>query len=222
MKQTPAHSVVNNELLSFMPLDCRRVVEIGCMHGVLAKVYRQRNPSAEYIGIDIDPDYAKVAAEVCTDAMAGDIELLPAETFNALFPSDCWVFGDCLEHLRNPWSLVSRIREQIDPGGYLITCVPNAQHWSVQQRLASGNFWYEDSGLLDRTHIRWFTRITLVKMFQDAGWQIENAISRNLNSPHQEQHLKAIGAMAEAVGLDPLLAMQDAAPFQYVFKVRAL
>ena len=117
MKQTPAHNVVNNELLAFMPTDCRRVIEIGCMHGALAKAYCQHNPSVEYTGVDIDPDYADIAAEFCTRALSGDIELLPESVFDSFFPSDCWVFGDCLEHLRDPWKLLKRIRDRIDPGG---------------------------------------------------------------------------------------------------------
>jgi SAM-dependent methyltransferase len=219
MKQTPAHNVVNHELLSFIPANCRRVVEIGCMHGALAHAYRAVNSNAEYIGIDIDPDYAKVAERQCTKTIAGNIEELKLSVFNSLFPSDCWIFGDCLEHLRDPWALLRRIHDLIDPDGCLLACIPNAQNWNVQMRLATGKFFYEDSGLLDRTHIRWFTRITIIEMFQSTGWKVENAISRNISSPNQEKYLSAIAAMAQVAGFDPTIAVQDATPFQYVFKV---
>lgn len=219
MKQTPAYNVVNNELLNFIPTDCRRIVEIGCMHGDLARVYRNINPLTEYIGIDIEPEYAKVAEKYCTNTIAGNIEELDSKVFNALFPSDCWVFGDCLEHLRDPWSLLRRIRKDIDSDGCLIACIPNAQNWSVQMQLATGNFFYRDSGLLDRTHIRWFTRITLIDLFQSTGWKIENAISRNIHAPQEERYLSAISVMAEMAGFDPVVAVEDARVFQYVFKV---
>lgn len=220
MKQTPAHNIVNTDLLALMPQNCRRIIEVGCMHGALAQSYLQQNMKSEYVGIDIDPDYAKVADRVCTQALAGNIEFLPSDVFDSLFPSDCWVFGDCLEHLHDPWKLLRRIREKIDSDGCLVACIPNMQHWSVQFRLASGNLLYEDSGLLDRTHIRWFTRITMIKMFQDAGWSVESAISRILSSPHQEQHLRTIATMAETVGLDPEQASKDATAFQYLFRLR--
>ncbi|WP_319585405.1 methyltransferase domain-containing protein [uncultured Desulfobulbus sp.] len=219
MKQTPAHQIVNTDLLALMPTDSRRVIEIGCMHGVLAQAYRQQNTAAEYVGVDIDQNYARVAEKACTKTIAGDIEMLSPVVFETFFPSDCWVFGDCLEHLRDPWTLLARIRGRIDRDGCLVACIPNAQHWSVQMRLTSGNLFYEDSGLLDRTHIRWFTRISMIKMFLDAGWKIEKAISRVINSPHQEQQLRAVAAMAETGGFDPNLAVQDATPFQYLFKV---
>jgi hypothetical protein len=90
----------------------------------------------------------------------------------------------------------------------------------VQWRLASGQFRYEDNGLMDRTHIRWFTRLTMLEMFQSTGWSLETGMSRNLTSPHQAQALNAIRAFAGAMGLDPELAAQDATPYQYVFRVR--
>lgn len=221
MKQTPAHLVVNQELLSLIPDDAQRVVEIGCMLGAMAQSYRATHPAAEYVGVDIDPDYARAAAQHCTRALAGDIEQLAPEVFDSLFPSDCWIFGDCLEHLRDPWALLRRIRERISPQGCLLTCIPNAQHWTVQWRLASGQFRYEDNGLMDRTHIRWFTRITMLEMFQAAGWAVEQGLTRNLPyTPLQDGVLAGIRAMAQASGMDPELAVQDAQPFQYVFKLR--
>jgi hypothetical protein len=170
--------------------------------------------------VDIDPDYARVAAEHCHRAFAGDVEKLDEATFASLFPSDCWVFGDCLEHLRDPWALLRRIRERIDADGTLVTCVPNAQHWSVQMRLATGQFRYEDSGLLDRTHIRWFTRITLLEMFAATGWRVVSGLTRHVPSPLEERALAAVRSMAEAAGTDAAMAVADSRPFQYVFKLQ--
>lgn len=217
MKQTPAHDYANPELLALIPPDVRRVVDVGCMHGQLARALRARAPGARVVGVDIDPDYAAVAAAHCDDALAGDIEGFDEATFARLLPSDCWVFGDCLEHLRDPWAMLRRVREHIDPGGSLVACVPNAQHWSVQWRLASGNFRYEDSGLMDRTHVRWFTRVTLLEMFAATGWRVERGVTRLVRQPHDERGLQAVREFARAAGLDPELAVRDATPFQYVF-----
>lgn len=220
MKQTPAHGVVNRELMAMIPDAARHVVEVGCMHGALAREWRAGHPAARYTGIDIDPDYAKVAAEHCTQAFGADVETLDDARFARLFPSDCWIFGDCLEHLRDPWAVLRRIRERIDADGCLLACIPNAQHWSVMWRLASGQFRYEDSGLMDRTHLRWFTRTTMIELFESSGWQVVEGVSRNLNAPQQPQMLAAVQAFAQAAGLDPGLAVQDATPFQYVFRTR--
>ncbi|WP_088281784.1 bifunctional 2-polyprenyl-6-hydroxyphenol methylase/3-demethylubiquinol 3-O-methyltransferase UbiG [Ideonella sp. A 288] len=221
MKQTPAHSIVNADLLALIPPNARRVVEVGCMHGAMARAYRATNPAAEYVGIDIDPDYAAVAASACTEALAGDIETFGGAAFDNLFPSDCWIFGDCLEHLRDPWRQVARIREAIDPDGCLLACIPNAQHWSLQMRLASGLFRYEDSGLMDRTHLRWFTRVTMMEMFLQAGWRIDHAISRQLPAQPPAGLMDAIRTLAAAGGVDPEQAAVDANAFQYVFRLKA-
>lgn len=219
MKQTPAHNVVNAELLSMIPANCRRIVEVGCMHGALAQAYRAAHPAVEFVGIDIDPDYVQVAASHCTEAIAADIEVIDPARFDRLFPSDCWIFGDCLEHLRDPWAVLRRVRNAIDPDGCLLVCLPNAQHWSLQWRLVSGNFRYEDSGLMDRTHLRWFTRMTMLEMFAQAGWRVTQGLSRNLNAPQQAQMLDAVRAFARAAGIDEELAANDAVAFQYVFKL---
>ena len=219
MHQTPAHSVVNQDLLRLIPDNTRRVIEVGCMHGQMARAYRLSHPEVEYTGIDIDPGYASVAGEFCTKSIAGDIESIDEEIFRSLFPSDCWIFGDCLEHLRDPWLLLRRIRESIDSDGCLLACIPNAQHWSVQWRLISGQFRYEDSGLLDRTHLRWLTRTTMLEMFGSTGWKVAHGFSRILPvNPLEEPVLKGIRDFSIACGLDPELAVKDARPFQYVFK----
>lgn len=219
-QQTPAHRVVNHDLLALMPPGARRVVEVGCMHGALAQAYRGANPQAQYVGIDIDADYTRAAAEHCTQAIAADIEKLDDAAFAALFPSDCWVFADCLEHLRDPWQVLRRLRAKIDPAGHLLVCLPNAQHWSVQWRLATGQFRYESSGLLDRTHLRWFTRITMLEMFTQTGWRVEQGLSRRIDAPQQAQMLEAVRAFARATGGDAEMAAQDASAFQYLFRLR--
>lgn len=218
MKQTPAHDVINQDLLALMPDSARHVVEVGCMQGALAAAFRAAHPAVRYTGIDIDPDYAQAAAQRCHRALAENIETMAAKDFESLFPSDCWVFGDCLEHLHDPWRVLRAIRQRIDADGSLVTCIPNAQHWSVQMRLASGLFRYEDTGLLDRTHIRWFTRVTMFELFQQTGWRIETAISRQLPQKAPAALMTGIRQIASAAGADPDQAAIDADAFQFLFR----
>lgn len=220
MKQTPAHNIVNHDLLQLIPPTVRRIVEVGCMQGAMARAYKEINPHAHYVGIDIDPDYAEVAAQFCDQAFEFNIEHLEPELFQKLFPSDCWIFGDCLEHLHNPWRIVRLVRQYIDQDGCMLVCIPNAQHWSIQMRLATGQFWYEDSGLLDRTHIRWFTRVTLFDMFTQAGWHIEQIFSRKIPAQAPPAILDGIRTIAQAAGADGEEAVTDAQTFQYLFRLR--
>jgi citrate lyase synthetase len=108
------------------------------------------------------------------------------------------------------------MRRIMRPQDGIIACVPNVQHWSVQARLAGGNFWYEDMGLLDRTHIRFFTRLTLVKMFGDCGFRIVKGVPRIFPMENQDRAIAAIRAFAANLGLDVEACARDAAVFQYV------
>jgi SAM-dependent methyltransferase len=218
MEFTPDHEQHNPELLALIPPQMRRVVEIGCSSGAMAREYKKLNPACHYFGVDLSPKYAQKAARYCDAVAALDIEQVDDLTLQTTLAADCWIFGDTLEHLRDPWRVLQRVRSVLPPQGCVVACIPNAQHWSVQLRLALGEFRYEDSGLLDRTHLRWFTRVTIVDMFQNAGFRIERALQRMFPEPDRERAMPAIRAMALAFGANPEVAMRDAAPIQYVVR----
>ena len=220
IKQTPSHDNANSELLAMVPLGARRIVEVGCSSGAMARDYRSRNPACEYVGIEIEPSYAELARRYCSRVVIANIEAIDDQAFGSLFPSDCWIFADVLEHLYDPWSVLSRIRASIDPDGSVLACIPNAQHWMVQSRLNSGAFRYEDAGLLDRTHIRWFTRLTVGELFESCGFHIVEGGGRVFDEPMREMALLGVQAFAEAIGTDANQAVQDAIPLQWL--VRAM
>ena len=212
------HSNHNPDILSIMPGNLKRVVEVGCSSGALAKAYVGMNPGCIYTGIEIDPDFAEAARASCHEVICGNIESLAEKIFLSLFPSDCWVFGDTLEHLYDPWTLLKRIKSQLAPDAQIITCIPNAQHWSIQANLNSGLFCYQDQGLMDRTHIRWFTRATLIDLFESTGYKIIEGYPRIFDEPARASILPSIRAMALAMGADPQQAVNDAIPLQWVIK----
>ena len=219
MKQTPVHQFHNPDLLRFMPAGARRVVEVGCSSGALAREYKKLNPNVYYTGIEIDPEYANMAREHCDVVIDIDIESVEPGMLKDKLAADCWVFGDVLEHLNDPWHLLATIRGSLAMGeGYVVACIPNAQHWSVQARLSFGDFRYEDSGLFDRTHIRWFTRRTIHEMFKRAGYAIEDGTGCVFDEPQRESFLPIIRMMAVAATADGDMAVNDAKPLQYVFR----
>ncbi|MGZ5052451.1 MAG: O-linked N-acetylglucosamine transferase family protein [Methylobacter sp.] len=221
MKQTPINNVHNVDVLNFMRTDLSKVVEVGSSSGALARAYRDLNPSCSYVGIEIDQDYAEASKQHCTDVIYGNVEHLPDDTFKQLGDAQCWVFADALEHLYDPWQLLKRIKQNTGPGVEVIACIPNAQYWGIQSTLNSGRFIYQDAGLLDRTHIRWLTRITILDLFNKTGFQVVSMISRILQQPSPEMQ-DGIRQIALASGADPEMAVQDAIPFQYVVKAVAL
>jgi 2-polyprenyl-3-methyl-5-hydroxy-6-metoxy-1,4-benzoquinol methylase len=218
MRQTPAHEGFNADVLWMMPPQLSRVVEVGSSSGALAAAYRQSNPATEYIGIEIDAGYVEQSARHCTRVVHANIEQMSADALQALLPVDCWLFADVLEHLYDPWRVLKRLRSTMRPGDCVVACLPNTQHWSVLARLVSGNLWYEDMGLLDRTHIRFFTRITLIKMFEDSGFRIEAGRPRIFNFEHQDRVLEAIRSFARMLDMDPELCARDAMVFQHVVR----
>ncbi|MCP3728300.1 class I SAM-dependent methyltransferase [Paraburkholderia sp. CNPSo 3272] len=205
-------------MLKLMPASARRVVEVGCSSGALAREYRKLNPAVHYTGIEIVPAYAEMAREHCDRVIDVDIEQVPVEKLRTDFDADCWVFGDVLEHLYDPWALLKKIRGSMDRGGCVVACIPNAQHWSVQARLSIGDFRYQDSGLFDRTHIRWFSRVTMLEMFRNAGFIVDAGKARVFNEPQREAFLPVIRAMATAAGADANVAVEDSKALQYVFR----
>ena len=218
MKQTPIHDNFNAELLALIPKDASQIVEVGCSSGALAREYRKVNPSCRYTGIEIDSEYAETARTWCTRVLVGNIEHMSDEEFASLLPATCWIFGDVLEHLYDPWTVLRRIRKSLPYDGSVVACIPNAQHWSIQFRLNSGEFRYEDAGLLDRTHIRWFTKTTIVELFRTTGFEIAEGGARVLHEPNRDQALDGIRALATAIGIDADEAATNATPFQWVVR----
>jgi SAM-dependent methyltransferase len=214
--QTPAHELHNPDLLAFLPMTARRLIEVGCSSGSLAREFKKQGGAGHYTGVELVPEYAEMARRHCDRVLTLDIETVDEAYLRAELPGDCWIFGDTLEHLRDPWTLLSRIRRVIPVTGSIIACIPNAQHWSLQALLSIGAFRYQASGLLDRTHLRWFTRITIAEMFEEAGFRIIQNRSRIFDEPGRQRILLKIRELASLVGADPDQAVNDAMPLQYV------
>lgn len=108
------------------------------------------NPNNKYIGIEIDKKYASLAEKYCDEVIYGDIENLNSKLWGVLCKADCWIFGDTLEHLKNPWDLLNMINASMPSNAIIACCIPNAQHWSLQVKLCIGEFRYEEISLWTR------------------------------------------------------------------------
>ena len=218
MQQTPVHDIHNHDLLRLIPSHLMNIIEIGCSSGVLAREFKQINPACRYLGIDIEPEYVELAKRYCDDTAVGNIETMDGEFYDQHADKDCWIFADTLEHLRDPWRVLREIRRVMPSHGVVVASIPNVQHWSVFAKLSMGDFRYEDSGIFDRTHLRWFTRQTINDMFHAAGFSIVQGEPRIFDEPQRAQFLPYIGEMARLCGADAKMAMNDAMAFQYVLR----
>jgi hypothetical protein len=143
------------------------------------------------------------------------IEHAGAELWDHVRGADCWVLDEALEKLDDPWTLLQKIRTNIAPGGKIVIAMRNFQHWSLQARLNAGDMRYGPGGI-EKTRKRNFTRGVMLEMLQQSGFQISGGSARVTDEPAREKYLPAIRMMAGASGVDPVVAVEDALPWQYI------
>jgi SAM-dependent methyltransferase len=211
--------VPNPDLLDRIPLDAHVVLDVGCHKGMLGAIYRRRNPKARVLGVDHDIAAIRVAATRLTEAACLDIENdpLPFEVPNGY---DCIIYGDVLEHLRDPWRIMREHAALLSPRGVMLICVPNAAHWSVVLKLLNGSFDYEDRGVLDRTHLRWFTLATMEKALKDTGLQLCDVSPRTFDRPGAEALADALKDGLTAIGISRDTFLARSAPTQFIWRAR--
>lgn len=216
------YSGVNRSLLNRLPTDARLALEVGCGTGAFGHAYKGLNPHAAYLGVELFQAAAAEARGQLDRVVVGDIET--DETLAALDAAlagaqvDLLVFGDVLEHLRDPWAVLARLRERAAPGAACVACIPNVAHWSLVLGQAAGRWDYADSGLLDRTHLRFFTLASAAAMFRQAGWSVVDASSRVIDPERTEAVLKDLEPMAPALRTDAATLRRNLSAFQWVIR----
>jgi O-antigen biosynthesis protein len=149
----------------------KTVVDFGCNTGYMAQFLNARQ--CQVVGVDISSDAAAIAEQYCAQVIVADLdftplaELFPQQTF------DVAIFGDVLEHLRDPWTVLEQTRAILNPGGYVVASIPNIAHGAIRLALLQGDFDYEKQGILDNTHLRFFTRKSVEEMFEVSGYLVD-------------------------------------------------
>lgn len=147
------------------------VLEIGCGAGATLARIKYLWPNAKTYGVEIVEDVAKLASNY-SDIICGDIESLNLPYENEFF--DIIICGDVLEHLRTPEETLRKLYYLLKSGGNLLASIPNVMHSSVLYPLLNGNWDYQDSGILDRTHLKFFTKKSICEMFDNVNLKIES------------------------------------------------
>jgi 2-polyprenyl-3-methyl-5-hydroxy-6-metoxy-1,4-benzoquinol methylase len=216
------YSNVNLDLLARVPINAQRILEVGCGAGRFAQAFLNRNPAAKYVGVELFEDAAQQAAEFLPHIVIGDIEskqiLAELDRIQGRELFEVLIFGDVLEHLHNPQQVLEKLRSRMAAGGLCVACIPNVAHWSVLQQQLRGRWDYIDSGLLDRSHLRFFTLETAVELFQRAGWTVLDAKARVLWPEKTAAALKTFASLAGQLGIAPEKLRRDLSAFQWIIR----
>ncbi|HMM20560.1 MAG TPA: glycosyltransferase [Selenomonadales bacterium] len=187
------------------------VLEVGCACGGTLLQIKNIYPKAEIAGIELNEE-AALSAKLFAEVIAADIENtmlpFPVEHFDYI------IFADVLEHLVNPWQALENMRPYLKPDGQILASIPNVMHFSVIRSLLQGNWRYEDAGILDRTHMRFFTLNEIDFMFKNAGYKLNVCWQTTLNETESDKNF--IQTLV-AFGGDPQLAYRYRA-YQYIVR----
>lgn len=163
---------------TLIPHGVKRILDIGCGEGILGKRLLSRG-TKEVTGIEINTEVADRAKKNLTEVICGDIETMDLKFEKGYF--DCIIFADVLEHLKDPLRVLTRMREFLSDSGVIVISIPNVRYYGIINMLVEGYWKYEDSGILDKNHLRFFTRKEIEILLSKAGYEI-TGISENIDA----------------------------------------
>jgi len=170
-KDTDYYNNSRDEMLEFIPADCSIFLEIGCGIGSFGKSVKYIYKNAEYWGIELNTESAGIASNHLDKIFAGDVfELLHKLPDNYF---DCLVMNDVIEHLVDPMIFLKTIRPKLKNKAWLIASIPNVRYITNFYNLIILKDWqYENFGILDKTHLRFFTEKSIVNFFKEENFKI--------------------------------------------------
>lgn len=205
------YSHVRPEILQLVPISATRILDVGCGAGVLGTSIKSRR-AAEVHGVELIAEAAERARTHLDKVWNSTIEEALHELPDSYY--DCIVLADVLEHLIDPWSVLNTLKGKLAAGGKIVASIPNIQNWGILADLLQGKWDYLNEGILDRTHLRFFTRKSVEELFWSAGLRIVSLAPKNGGAVPPEpllNSLKKLGFAAEKLE-------QDGQVFQFLIE----
>lgn len=147
------------------------ILELGCGDGATGALALKNGKCGTYVGIEMFAPMAERALKVLTTVHIGNVENMQLPYELACF--DVLILSEVLEHLVDPHAVLGRLSRLLRPGAVVFASSPNVCHWRNILALCVGRFEYTESGMMDRTHLRWFTPSSFAAMFQSAGVEVD-------------------------------------------------
>ena len=168
------------------------VCDLGCASGGLLAAVRDR--AGTTTGVDLEPDAVAAAREVADHAIVADVSQLHEPPPGG--PFDVVVCGDVLEHVATPAAILRTVRGWLAPGGVVVISVPNVAYVQARWRLLRGQWRYEPSGIFDDTHLRFFTRGTILELVHDVALSVDRVVPV---VPGLRHHVPALGRLPRPI-----------------------
>mgnify|MGYP000860182175 CR=1 FL=1 len=161
-----------SEIIPYIPENCSTFLEVGCGEGNFAALLKKRKNS-EVWGIELNNNAAQIAKTKIDKIFIGDFNTLLKELPKNYF--DCIVFNDVLEHFEDPFKILQNLKEILVGGGYIVSSIPNVRYIGNLKELLFYKDWKykQEGGILDMTHLRFFTKKSIIRMFEEAGYKIK-------------------------------------------------
>ncbi len=171
------------EVIQHIPLRTRRLLDVGCGAGILGATLKKEFKEMEVTGIEMVDDACRRAQRVLDRVIQGNIESMDLPFADGYF--DSIVCADVLEHLVEPAAVLKKLARCLAPDGVIVISLPNVQYYEVVSMLVSGAWTYMNAGILDSTHLRFFTRQTAVDMIREAGLEVAHIGPLNMQAPEK-------------------------------------
>lgn len=160
------------ELVNHIQMGKKRVLDVGCAEGRTGEYIKSSGLAQEVIGVEVDENTARIARERIDEVFCIDLNKVSLKSEPALAAFDYILCGDVLEHLIDPWQVLADLKAMLNPGGAVVASVPNVRYLDVILPLLFAGEWrYQpQGGILDQTHLRFFTRSSLIDLFSQCGF----------------------------------------------------
>lgn len=175
------------------------ILEIGCGMGATLGYIKNTYPNANIYGVELNSNIADIAKHYIPTIICGNIESMELPYEENFF--DYIIFADVLEHLINPHIVLSKIKKYLKPSGCILASIPNIMHYSVILDLLKGNFTYQDSGILDKTHLRFFTLNEINHLFSYCGYKVSLIETSTYDLPLSSKDQKLFNELLDLPGI---------------------